>query len=579
MSRNIKQSVEMNLEGNLQQKTRDYGRSLERMGRSGRKHLGGLSRTATLAGRSLDKLGNRYTGLLTGAAVTVAVKQVGDLSERYTRLGIQANISDDKVQGLKRSVFEVSQSPDIRVDPSQMLGAIEAIVEKTGDLEFARANIRNIGLAIQATGATGSDVGELLAEFQKQGIKAPGEVLKTIDILNNQGKAGAFTLQNLASLGPRVVSAYNAAGRSGVTAMREMGAALQVIRQGTGSSEQAATAFEAVMRALADPKKIEQLKELGNIEVFDAEALKAGRRELKPINQLMVDIVKAAGGDQVNLGAVFDAEAMRAFNTASAEFKRTGGVDSIDQFYQVSGDGKTTLQDSARAANEFNASMTSLATSWSQFADNNLTQPVRELADLLNSMNSDQVQLAYGAAKWAVAIGGAAIVLRKVWRLGQSVSGVFSKGSARGGRGGGGLGGGAGGPVPVYVVNGGGGAGGRGGRGRSGGKLASMGKAAGAAGLLYGAWEVGTSIGDQINSTLIEGTAFQDALGSGIANVLALFGNDQAKNAVRRNERFEKQQEGRIKLEVESVAPVRVKEMAADGMELDVDAGQVLRAP
>ena len=37
-------------------------------------------------------------------------------------------------------------------------------------------------------------------------IKAPEEVLKAIDVLNVQGKSGAFTLQNLAALGPRVIT-------------------------------------------------------------------------------------------------------------------------------------------------------------------------------------------------------------------------------------------------------------------------------------------------------------------------------------------------------------------------------------
>ena len=315
MGKGINQSVTIDLDGNLPGRSKQFGRALSQMGERGERHLGRMARMSRTAGRSIDRLGNRYTALLSGAAIAAATKQVGDLSERYTRLGINANLSERQVQDLKQSVFDVSQAPDIRVDPAEMLSAIEDIVEKTGDLDFAKANIENIGLAIQATGATGANVGAMLAEFQKQGITAPGEVLKVIDSLNLQGKEGAFTLKDLAQLGPRVVSAYNATGRSGVQAMKEMGAALQVIRMGTDSSATAATAFEATLRTLSDPKKIEQLKELGGVEVFDPELLKQGKQQLKPINELMVEIIKASGGKQTNLGQIFDGEAMRAFNT------------------------------------------------------------------------------------------------------------------------------------------------------------------------------------------------------------------------------------------------------------------------
>jgi hypothetical protein len=361
----LKTSLVINLDGNLSSRANQFLGGLQRLGSGGSRSMQILQRSAHAAGQGLDRLGNRYTALLTGAAGIGAARQVMALEERFVRLGITVGRSNKEMAGLKKEIFETAKAPDIRVDPGEIIGAIEDITEKSGNLKFARDNIRNIGLAIQATGAQGKDIGAVMAEFEKMGIVDPKQVMEAMDILNVQGKEGAFTLQNLASLGPRVVTAYTSMGRGGVTAIREMGAALQIIRMGTGSSEQAATAFEAVMRTLSDAKKVKDLQK-GGIQVFDPNALKEGKETLRPINELMVEIVKKTGGKKTLLSEVFDAEAIRAFNTAAAEFQRTGKIETLEKFYRVQADGTTTTRDSARAAQTANAALQNLLTVWKE---------------------------------------------------------------------------------------------------------------------------------------------------------------------------------------------------------------------
>ena len=580
--RDLSQSVTVNLEGNLQQRSKSYEKSLERMAKRGQQHIGLLSRSASVAGRTIDRIGSRYAGILLGGSVLLAAKQVGDLEERYTRLGIQANISDDKIESLKQSIFDAAAAPDINVDPSEIISAFEAIVEKTGDLKFAEDNLKNIAIAMQATGATGQSVGELLAEFQKQGIKNSAAVLRTIDILNIQGKQGAFTLKDLAALGPRVVAAYNATGRSGVQAMKEMGAALQVVRMGTGSSEQAATAFEAVLRTMADPKKIKALKDLGGISIFDPEQLKKGKEQLRPINELMVEIIKASGGKQTNLAGVFDAEAMRAFNSAASEFQRTGTVESLDKFMQVQGDGSATMKDSARAARLFNSSLKTLGTSWQEFANDNLSEPIKELSVLLRSVSKEQTQMAFSVVKWSAGLMIALTAGRKLFgvfrgmsRVAAVAAGKSSAGSLLKAA-----------PIPVYVVNGPGGLGGFGKGGKAGrlGKfgllrsagnvknIAAMGAGAiGTAGAAVGAAGLaGYGVGTLINDNLIAGTSLGDSIGAAIAKSLAFLGNDEAQAAVNRADNAKA---ATARLEVK-VTDDRVSVESVDADEdLDVDAG------
>ncbi|RCW62637.1 hypothetical protein DET61_12339 [Marinobacter nauticus] len=600
----MKASVALNLTGNFEQRAERYGRAVGQFSRTSERQLGRVRRSAQMLGRGLDAMGNRYTALITGAAGIGTLRALTQMEERFTRLGIQANKSEEEMEGLRRKIFETARAPDIRVDPSQITSAIESIVEKTGDLEFAQENIRNIGLAISATGAAGQNIGEIMAEFQKMDIKDSGEILRVLDTLNQQGKQGAFTLQNLASLGPRVVTAYTAMGREGAGAIQEMGAALQVIRMGTGSSEQAATAFEALLRTLQNADKVKSLQK-GGIQVFDPKELEKGRQVLRPINELMVEIIQAVDGQTTRLSSVFDAEAMRAFNAAAGEFMRTGSVNSLEKFMDVQGDGSATMNDSARAADTMAGAMRNLTSAWTNFADDNLTGAVQSTADALNSLDQETVD------RWlkigGIALGGLGVAVGGRF-LGKLGSDVFSAGRKVLGRGRGGVGGALGGlasgaaPIPVYVVNqpGVGGQGGAGRRGPRGGGAAARSRrifnpmrnlgrapvgsigalgagAIGTAGLAVGAaGAAGYGVGTLINKTMIEGTEtgrkIGDSIGEAVARTLAFFGNDEAQRAVEFNDRrdagtlkIEVNQEGRVT----AVTPAR----GDGGPDMDVDLG------
>jgi len=541
------------------------------------RNLGKLGRTGRAVGSMLDGVGNRYTAIFSGAVGYGTIASIVNWETRFVRLGIAANKSAEEIERLKHHIFEVARAGDVRVDPAQMVGAIEEIMEKTGDLKFAEENIRNIGLAIQATGAEGKDIGGIMAEFQKMGITKPTQVLEALDILTVQGKEGAFTLQNLASLGSRVVTAYTAMGRTGVPAIREMGAALQMIRQGTGSAEMAATAFEALLRTLGDGAKVKKLQ-LAGIQVFDPEEMKKGKEVLRPINELMIDIVKRSGGKKTKLSEIFDAEAIRAFNSAATEFKQTGAIESLEKFYKVQADGSTITKDSQRAAKTFAASWQSLKTSWERFADINLAGPVERLASAMDKLKPETVDRIFKyATRTALTLGGLILAYKTVQGV-QAVRGMF--GGKIGGGGGTGslLGGGGGKPIPVFVVNNGGMPGG-GAPGVPGGGKAGFAAnrllhaaAAGTAG-----YAVGTLINEGIGgvANMSSGGKYKGsgALGDWIYDLTHKDQQNMAGRGVRRSEVG-----GTIRLQIDSEGRPKVKEMRSNNRDVnfDVDAGMMM---
>ncbi|UTV30871.1 hypothetical protein [Photobacterium atrarenae] len=413
-----------------------FGRTIRRAGAGVKKFtrdIGAAIKESNLLRRSVDKLdegldavGNQWTALATGAVGAGSAVAVMGLEERYERLGIQAGRSREEMTQLRKEMFATAQQSDIRVDQGETLSAVEKIVEKTGDLEFAKENMANIGRVMQATGAAGLDVGEMFADMStKFGLKNSEDVLAAIDTLVVQGKAGAFTLQNLAAEGAAVSAAYAAMGRTGPKAVQEMGALLQISRMGSGSAAEAASAMESVLADIT--ANFADIEELG-IQVFDEEALARGEKKFRDIPTLLKEIMDVTGSDITEYSQLFGDEAMRLMKVLSSD----DGKASFDSFLGIYGDGTAVLQDSARAAQTANAAMMSLKTAWFSFADENLAAPIASLADAINSLDPETLQT---TLKVATGVGGALAAAwagRKAWKMGKSVAGFFRGGGTDG---------------------------------------------------------------------------------------------------------------------------------------------------
>ncbi|HDY8049410.1 TPA: hypothetical protein RQK83_000384 [Vibrio vulnificus] len=476
-----------------------------------------LRRSATGAGEAIDNLvGNQWSALATGAAGAGSAIAVMGLEERYERLGIQAGKSREEMAALRKEMFATSQQADIRVDQAEMLSAVEKIVEKTGDLKFAQENMANIGRVMQATGAAGLDVGEMFADMRdKFGLKNSDEVLSAIDTLVVQGKAGAFTLQNLAAEGASVSAAYAAMGRTGPKAVQEMGAMLQIARMGSGSAAEAASAMESVLADIT--ANYEDIEALG-IQVFDEEALARGEKKFRDIPSILKEIMDATDSDITQYSKLFGDEAMRMMKVlASAD-----GKTKLNDFLAIDGDGTAVLQDSARAAMMANAAMMSLKTAWLSFADDNLAEPIAAVADAINSIDPSTMQTTLNVATGLAATLAGIWATRKAMRVGSSIMDFVRGGS--GGEGGSPDFPGSAGVQKVYVTNmpsdglpsSGGGRRRRGGRGRAirprAGALGSAAKLARSGGsILAGAARklpyLGAALGiADIGSTLMDGS-------------------------------------------------------------------------
>lgn len=510
MAKNLETSVTLSLLGNFGAKIKSAGAGLSSFTKSSVSGLASLGRGVQWSSDKLDGFANRYTGALSAIAGAGAIRSTANLEHRLERLGVAADKSTSEMRKINEEIYQTAQMRDVNVAPEELTSAIEKIVSMTGDIDFARENMKNLGVAISATGASGEDIGAMIGNmFQKFDIKSAEDILSVLDMLANQGKTGSFELRDMATQGERIMSAYATLGRTGKEGLREMGALMQISRMGTGSAEQAATAFEAMTKTFTDPKKLELLERSG-IAVKDA----AG--EILSVPEILKNVMLKTDGNAEELNKLFDTFAFRGVSALAIELRNAvnqgksaeEAFATLDKFYAVQDDGTTILADSQRMAKTFKASWSSLKTLFMQFSHQNLQEPIEKTAKFLNSLDPEQIKKYFEYAK----TGGLALAGvwagGKVWKYGSMATNFFKGG--KGGLGAVAKSGLMAGATPVYVVNM-----GSGGLGADVTSAASANNVANAAGLALGTKVI-------IAGAVLGAAAYVgDAIGQGIAGIVA----------------------------------------------------------
>jgi TP901 family phage tail tape measure protein len=326
---------------------------------------------------------NPITGLVAAGSILAMSRQVMEYNANLTRMGIQGGISADEQMRLKGEMLDVAYASGQSRDA--ILQGLNAIVQRTGDLGFARDVMKDMAIASTATGASMEDLGALASNLQQKLRLGKGEIMSAFNILTVQGKAGAFTLEDMARMGERLFSAAKRLDVSGLDDVRKIGAFAQIARMGTGSSEQATTAVErSISNILAKQKEIENLgvnvKDNGKVRAFD---------------ELIKDIIAATKGDEGVLGKLFGEEGIRAVSIIASAYRETGGFDLFDKLMRsdVGREGEL-LKDFARYSGEAKFQWQVLATAATEFADTALGPVIKSASDALKEMTGNPDKMA-----------------------------------------------------------------------------------------------------------------------------------------------------------------------------------------
>lgn len=412
MAKRLDTEIIINLAGNLTAKARQYGANMSEFARRNERAMSVVKATSAAASRGLDRLGNRYTGMIAGFAGGAMLNNYKQLDRSLTRMGITAGKTREEIA----EIFNLSQDVAIkfRVDTSEIQGASAMINKRTGDLDFALKNRENIGMAIAGTGASGEDIGGLIAEYKKLLILTEKEVRKALGGMNELGKTGAFELDNAAKLLPPAISMYSAAGARGIEAAMEVMAVAEAAMDLRANEVLAASTVTSFIRDLQSPNVLKSLKANG-IRVFDKDG------KMRSLPQILDETAQRSSRNGVEpqagylSGAGFGQESMDLIKAVSGQT----GREKLKEYMGVVPDETSLLKDAQYAAQDFTSALQSMTTTWEKFANANLAKPVQELADALNSVDQETVQNWLEIGK-NVAIGTAGLLAaRKAFQLGK----------------------------------------------------------------------------------------------------------------------------------------------------------------
>lgn len=274
----------------------------ERQGRANRA-AGIIQAGGSRAGQALAVSAAAGAG---AATVGLGLKGVYDANaefeSRMTDIGQKADLS--RAQATKLGEVLRVNARLTNQTPEAMQDAADALAGMGLDVPIAVNLTMPLGKAATAYKASMEDLSK--ASFSAiDNLKVPaGQVATVLDVMAFTGKKGAFEIRDMAAAFPSLSANYQALGQTGIGAVTDLAAALQIVRKGAGSSEEAATNLENVLQKIGSPETERKFAKLGvNLRSELKKAAEAGKTPIEAIAEITN---KALGGDLSKLGYVFE---------------------------------------------------------------------------------------------------------------------------------------------------------------------------------------------------------------------------------------------------------------------------------
>jgi hypothetical protein len=237
--------------------------------------------------RSLSQL----AGFGGAAGLALAARDVKNFEEKLLRLRIQAGQTADESERLKKKIRGISDVTGIAA--ADLLAGTAQFVSLTGRMDQANDSLRVFAKVAAASGAEMADIAQTAAAMTQNMEIDPKNLEQAFSVLLFQGKKGAIELKELSTLMATLASQFPEFGSKGVRGLSELGASMQVARQGFGSASEAATGFMGMMTAFV--KKSSQFKRKG-IDIFaKIRDPKSGKmkEQARNILDIIADVKKA----------------------------------------------------------------------------------------------------------------------------------------------------------------------------------------------------------------------------------------------------------------------------------------------
>lgn len=353
------------------EKVKEYQKTIDDTEQSARKS------TATI-----NKMGVA-AGAFTTAAIavgTAAVKNFAGFEREMTRIGITAGATAQETVAAGDEVQRLAKQFALPLE--EAISGLDTLTASGMDLQRAMAFLPSVLATAQASGAATADVANTIQKASATlGISAQ-DAQRAFDLMVAGGKAGQFELRDMAQYLPTLSGQFAALGYSGEDGLRKLIVLMQLMRERTGSSSEAATQLSNILQKVYSNETQNAFKKMGvDLEARMKEAVAGGEDALTAFTRITRETI---GGDLTLLPKLFsDAQFQQGMLTL------VQGADGLKRFDDALQDvDGSTMEDLNRVLGDTQASLDKTSSSIDRFwksAGNALAGPTSGVLDAVSN--------------------------------------------------------------------------------------------------------------------------------------------------------------------------------------------------
>ncbi|MBX3506975.1 MAG: phage tail tape measure protein, partial [Parvibaculum sp.] len=315
---------------------------------------------AAAIGAAAMRYASPFIGGVAVAGVTKkAFVDYANFDRTMRRIGITAEATGAEVSAATSKVKDLAKETRLPLD--DVVQGLDALATQGKSMPESMAMLPAIARTAQAAGADVSDIANT-AGAVADSLKISGaEMQNAFDIMVAGGKAGKFELKDMSRYLPSLAPAFAAVGDKGETGLRKLVATLQIIRNQTGTAEEAAASAQNIFSKMESQETAARFKKFGvDLRKEMAKARKSGADLLETFINLSEKAIK---GDLSKIPQLFsDMELARGMRAVISQHKAL--IDLDNQLGNARG---STAKDYQTVIGDTRASVDALTASWNSF--------------------------------------------------------------------------------------------------------------------------------------------------------------------------------------------------------------------
>lgn len=224
--------------------------------------------------------------------------------------------------GVGEAAFKVAQ--EVAMPYDKVVQGLDVLVAQGRTLKDAMEFLPSVSRTASAAGAEVDDIART-ADSVSSNFKIAGDQMqRAFDIMAAGGKAGQFELKDMARYLPSLGPAAAAAGFKGEEGLNALVSMLQIMRKGSGTSEEAAASMTNIFQKMKSEETSKRFKKFGiDLEQAMTKGRKEGRNLVEVFEELTATALK---GDLSKIPKLFQdqefARGVRALMSYRGEWQK-----------------------------------------------------------------------------------------------------------------------------------------------------------------------------------------------------------------------------------------------------------------